>query len=304
MRSGGCANIAPMFLTPALMLWVATPPAVDAFLPDHLRPSVEAAARAELDPKRGPANALRVLERAQREAAKSEADRVTLQLRVAALELRRTFLSESKLEESKRYEQALSTFSRLDLAEPGFAAWLERTLEHRPEVAAALEASSRLEIAVLTRGPIDRELVQKALGSAVDASRLDIDLAFGSPQSADYLMKVRAENITRAGRQPAVGLRVTLQSTRDESLGSAQQLRRAIRAEDPEAAAKAGAKWVAHIGGRDLVARFLADKGLTMMVLGPLSGGAVPGLPMPNRHGHDRGHHERHAPPTGRPSRP
>lgn len=272
----------------SLLVAVAAGPTVDAYLPPHLRPAVAAAADAELDPKRGPANALQMLERAQREVAKTPEEVMTFKLRVAALELRRTFSTTSKLDDAGRHEQALSTYSRLDLTEPGFAAWLGRTLDHHPEVAEAIAASPEIEVAVLTRGPIERKALEQALRRALKVSGLDLKLAFVEPKEADYLLKLTAENITQNGRRPAIGLQVVLQSTKDDGVGAKQKMGRAIAAPTPEEAAAAGAEWVAHIGGRDLVARFLADRGLTMMVLGPLSGGAVPGMPMPGGHdGHD-----------------
>lgn len=256
---------------------------VDAYLPPHLRPPIEKAVEAELDPKRGPENARQILERAKADAA-TPADAMTFQLRIAALELRRTFLAESKLEEGQRYEQALSTFSRLDLAEPGFAAWLERTLERRPEAKSTLSESKTLKVAVLTRGPIERRDLQKQLRSAFEQSDLDFDLEFVAPSEADYAMKVSTENLTRPGKKPAVGIRVVVQSSSADAIGEKNRIARALEADRPEAAAEAGARWVAHVAGRDLVARFLADRGLPMMILGPLSGGAVPGLPMPGGH--------------------
>lgn len=268
----------------ALLLTAAGAPAVDALLPDHLRPAIEAAAEAELDPKRGPGNAKEILERVQREVARSPRDQMSVQLRLAALELRRTFLAESKLERSGRHEQALSTYSRLDLTEPGFAEWLDRTLDHHPEVQASLEASNDLKISVLSRGPVGREELQEALRAAFAAADLGVDLELVTPRRAEYLLKVTTENMTRDGRAPAVGVTVVIQSAQREDPWSKHRIRRAFTAESPEEAARVGARWVARVGGRDLVARFLADRGLTMMVLGPLSGGAVPGMPQPHSH--------------------
>lgn len=63
----------------------------------HPLPAIDKAAEAELDPKRGPENARQILERAKADAA-NPAEEMTFQLRVAELELRRTFLTESELD--------------------------------------------------------------------------------------------------------------------------------------------------------------------------------------------------------------
>jgi len=276
--AGATAAGAPMVSAP-----------IDVHLPDHLRAPITEAAEAELDPKRGPENARQILERARSEAARRPRDAMTLQLRIAALELRRTFLTESTLDEGQRYEQALATFSRLDLAEPGFAGWLERTLKRRPEVQANLQKGGTLQVAVLSRGAIDRETLERSLRSAFEQSELPFKLAFTPPKAADYLLKVSTENLTRPGQKPAVGLRVVVESTAEDAVGDKQRSSRALEADRPEAAAEAGARWVGHVVGRDLVARFLADRGLPMMVRGPLSGGSVPGLPAGGGH-HDHEH--------------
>ncbi len=264
------------------MLWLASlalltaPNPLDPMLPDHLRPVVERASAAELDSGRGAANAVRLLQEAQRGRPE---DQLRLQLRVAAISLRQTFLTKSKLDVPGRYGQALATFSRLDVTEPGFSAWLERTLKHRPDAERSLSEDPKIRVAVLIRGKVvDRATLKSELRTAFADLKRRAQLTFVAPKDADYRLELGAQTMTRPGERPTIEFVAEVQA-KD---GWESRLRRAIEADEPSVAARAGARWAARIAGRDLAAKHLAAHGLAYMIAGP----SVLGIPGTTPHDH------------------
>ncbi len=118
----------------------------DPVLPEIIRPAVERASKAELDPKRGAGNAVEILKAERKKFQGAQDIQLAIDVRVAATMLRSRFATNEKVTEPERLQQALSTFSKLDMSEPGLKEWTERAIALLPEVKAELskpKASSR-----------------------------------------------------------------------------------------------------------------------------------------------------------------
>src|SRR5688500_12538865 len=113
-------------MTPLVLLFAAQ---LDPTLPDDVRPIVEQAVKAELDPKRGSGNAVEIL-KAEKTKFNDPAKGLSIDLRMAAIDLRRRFLTDERFPVPIRWEQALSTFARLELSEPGVKEWIDEALKH------------------------------------------------------------------------------------------------------------------------------------------------------------------------------
>ncbi|MEM7678230.1 MAG: hypothetical protein AAF449_19745, partial [Myxococcota bacterium] len=219
---------------------------------------------AELDPKRGPTNALGIIERAIAEAPSNARSRRVLGLRRAAIALRRIFLERRQFPEPMRYTQALATFSQLDLTEPGLAEWLTRSLEHNPTARARLGPSSKknLTAALLLRGQaLNRKRVVKIFTDAFE--RAGFSLRFVSAKKAAFVLKLSSQGVKspRPG-QSAVRTELGIEHIIDKKADWQTQLFRTTSADTPKAALESGVQWLARIGGRDLLFRWLSTQGL------------------------------------------
>ena len=245
----------------------------DPSLPDKVRPAVAQAVAAELDPKRGPANAMRIIERAQAKYAEGSPAFKALALRRAAIGLRRIFLTEEDFEEPERYEQALSTFSRLELSDPGFKEWIQRTLDHHPEARKTLGQSKarRINVALLLRGAdLVRADVEAAFRTGLD--RVGLQVRFVPAKKAAFIVKLAAEG-TKSPRpdQRAVRVILGIEHVMDNKVAWRTSLFRTTTAADPAVAFAASLDWLVRVGGRDLVFRWLGTQGLPVLVgNGPL----------------------------------
>lgn len=257
-----------MSLALGLVLAVAaqTPPrpyqraAIDPMLPEALRPAVELAAAAELDPKRGPGNAVEVLRKAQAEFGADERLVLALRLREAGVVLRQRYLGEARFELPLRYEQVISTFSRLDLMEPGFRAWFDRSLENHPEARAAIAATRRtIPVAFLVRGAgLDRKKAAEAFRRAFAA--VGVDLKVVPAKKARFVLKLATENPKRpVPGQRAVRVRLGIEGIEDGKIAWEHALFRTEAAAETETAIGAGLNWLSRIGGRDMFVHWLAD---------------------------------------------
>jgi len=256
------------------------PTQIDPTLPERLRPVVERAIEAELDPKRGPNNASAILNAAMEEASPS--DRLSLRLRLAGVELRRLFLAKEGVPKALRHQQALTTFTRLDLTEPGLKAWRGKVLEASPDAKAAWEAAQPLKLAVLSGGLAGRrEAIAARLLSALESTGASV--AFVEPEAADYRLSFSAKNALRddvagvTGRLEIVGRgedpwRRTISQT---SIGGT-----------PEIARDGAIEWLTRVGGRDMFFHWMASMNMPVLTEGPMSLGA------PSPHGRHRGHRE------------
>lgn len=259
---------------------------IDPYLPPSLRATVADASAAELDPKRGANNALGILERAKDGAAPG-AEAQALDLRIAATSLRSRFLTAEQFPRSRRYEQALSTFARLDLAEPGLAAWLDRTLAESPATAKKLgkRAGWTVEVGLLTRSAsLDRKRVEKAFTDAFAAA--GVKLRFVPAKDARLVITAGAEDVPRPSEgDSAVKLTIGLESVKDGAVVWRGGFFRVTAAKDPRLALEGALEWSARIGGRDLFFRWLGEHGMeTMLELGPRRPGPVAD------HDHNHGH--------------
>lgn len=266
------------WLASALALLVAQTagrgPQVDPTLPASVRPVVEAAVAAELDPKRGAANAAKVIERAQAEHAPDGREGVALRLRRAAVLLRNIFLTRPDFAESLRYEQALSTFSRLDLTEPGLEAWIDRTVAHH---ALAKERFGRkkdrvIAAALLLRGSeLERDRVEALFEASF--AKAGFTVRFVPVKGAAYVIKLATAG-AKSPRPDQRAVRVVLgiEHVVKGEVAWRTNLFRTTTAPTPEAALSASLEWLVRVGGRDLLFRWLGVQGLpTLIGDGPLS---------------------------------
>lgn len=235
---------------------------IDPALPDAVRPAVQSAIDAELDPKRGPSNAQAVLDAAMAKHQASNDLVLALRLRHAAIELRRILVRDDALPEPIRYEKAYTTFARLDLTDPGAKAWLERTLEHHPYAKKKLgkKAQRALKVALLWRGPdLDKKNVEKIFADAVE--KAGFALEFVPLKKAEMILKVGAES-TRSNDPSRRAARVSLglESVRDGKIIWRHSLFRTESAKDLRVAIEGALDWLARIGGRDLLFRWLGER--------------------------------------------
>jgi hypothetical protein len=250
----------------------------DPILPDAIRAAVKDASEAELDPKRGPGNAMQILS-AERDKHAGDAElQMALDIRKSATMIRTRFIHNPKVEEPTRYEHALSTFSKLELGEPGLATWLSLALEKKPGAVQILGAGRPISVAVLTRGsglakPAVVEAFKQALASA--GSRLESQPL----EQAAFALKLGADEARDEGGTSSV--RVTLDIERLEKGRAVWRsgMFRTSRAKTPAAAIQASLEWLARIGGRDVLFRWLSEEALPNAVVNPLAPGEPKAAP-------------------------
>ena len=237
---------------------------LDSSLPEVLRPVVKKAADAELDKKRGTGNALQILRAARDTYKDTPATLTSLELRIAATVLRARFLQNKKVEASARAQQALSTFSRLDLTEPGLPGWLEKTFEQYPNVRKkAVGRRNPIKVAVLGRGTgIDRNKIFKQLSDMFRP--LGIRLKKTSVKQAKYLISLGSDEVRSQDSNGTV-VRVILKiNAKDERAEPWRQTYyRTSKAKKLEDALNENITWLMKIGGRDLLFDWLRTHGLS-----------------------------------------
>lgn len=246
-------------------------PLIDPALPDEIRPTIEAAIEAELDDKRGPDNAMKVLEAGLQKYGKSAHHIMAIRLRTAGVFLRRRFLSDAKFPMPIRYEQALSTFSRLDLTEPGLTDWFQKTLKHHPEGKEKFgtKKSRRLPIAVLLRGSgLDPKLVNAAFVDGFKNTGFDLAIVPAKKARMLVILKTETPRQTEPGRR-AVRLVMGIESIVDGETTWRHSLFRTEAADSFEAAVTSGLKWLVRIGGRDLLFRWLGETAFDTLLPNP-----------------------------------
>ncbi|MEM1022864.1 MAG: hypothetical protein AAGD10_20640 [Myxococcota bacterium] len=243
------------------------PVQIDPTLPERLRPVVERAIEAELDPRRGPNNGAAILQEAMAEAPPK--DQLSLRLRLAGIELRRLFLSRSEVPGPVHYQQALTTFSRLDLTEPGLGPWRARVMEANPEVLERWEAAQPLKLAVLSSGLAGRrDLIAARLVSALEQTGAKV--TFVEPAQADYRLSYSASNAPRGDLAGVTG--------RLEIVGRGEHpWKRTIGQTSvggtPEIARDGAIEWLTRVGGRDMLFHWMGALGMDVLTEGPMSFG-------------------------------
>jgi hypothetical protein len=272
-------------------------PSLDPFLPELLRPVIEAASAAELDPRRGPGNAIAALKSEREKHTRSPALTLALDFRIAATGLRQRFLAQKSTPEPVRWEQALSTFGKLDLTEPGLAAWLERALEHHPAASKAMsgKGTRTLKVTLLVRGSaLDKAAVEEAFAAPLRA--LGFTLRFVPAKEAELVLKLSAaSDKTPVPGNTAVRLGLGLESVREGKTVWQSELYRVESDKTAQGAVANALTWVSRIGGRDLFFRWLGEHGMP----GLLGNGPLAGDP----HGHGHGHGAPGLPPELRGGR-
>jgi hypothetical protein len=232
----------------------------DPVLPATIAPAVARAVEAELDAKRGTQNAVEILKAEQRRISGDRDLELSLNVRLAAAVLRARFSSNDKVEKAVGLQQALSTYAKLDVSDPGLAAWIERAVEATPAAKEAFAKTGRkIEVALFARGEgLDVDAFSKRLSSLVSAS--GFTLVKKPPKQTVFLLKLSADQVREAGKAPAV--RVTLEISKELPAPLKRSLFRTVEAKDADVAMAAAVEWLARIGGRDLIFHWMAEHGL------------------------------------------
>lgn len=283
-----------------LMGWALTAsaqsarPRFDPILPEALRPVVQAAVAAELDPTRGPGNAIAILQDARARAPR-EAHRA-YDLRIAAIGLRRAFLTQKGVPEATRYEHALSTFSPFSLGEPGLADWLKKALEHHPDAADRWKNRRPIRIRLEALSPdLSGKAMREVWREAFTALGLSLHLVNGERKAsrpgkvaADWRIKVALEPRPSRGGQVEVRAGAELQRTAPSPTAPVQRFARIGRAKTLGQALKGAHGDLVRVAGHALFFAWLKDRLMPDFeaVPGPKGTPEAPGLHRDHRHSH------------------
>lgn len=246
----------------ALLAAVGAQPALrDPYLPDSVREVVEKASAAELDPKRGTTNAIEALKSERKKYADGSREAAALDLRVAGTILRTKFNVSQEFKEEIRPVQALSTYSRLDLWEPGLKVWLDRAFDKNPEIKKKLAKKSlwKWKVAVLTRGSgLDKDAIAQAFKKALEKVGMAIELV--PMAEAEMAMILSAEDAPlENSSERAVKVTFGAERIQDKKVVWRTQFFRVESARDSKVALASALEWTARIGGRDLFFRWLGE---------------------------------------------
>jgi hypothetical protein len=244
-------------------LRVAQPRTIDPALPSMLRVAVEQASSAELDAKRGPGNAVELL-KAARDQQTDVPLKLQLDLRIAGVLLRARFSQDPKQPPTTRVARALSTYSRLDLTEPGLGEWIKRAVAaSAPATQARFAAKDgrRLRLAVTAQGAgVDAEAFSRELTRVYGT--LGVQVVKTAAKDADYVAKLAALDVRDEGGRTAVRVTMDLAAARGEEPRWRTTLFRTSLAANPKDALAASVDWLVRIGGRDLLFAWLDAQGL------------------------------------------
>lgn len=256
-------------------------PGVDPFLPADVRPSVERASEAELDPKRGPGNAVEILKAEKQRFAGDPQLSIAFDLRIAATVLRTKFLENASAPEPIRYAQALSTYSKLDLTDPGLGTWIARTIEHSPDAKAKLgtPAKRKIKLAISAQGSgLDKDAIFSELKRALAGAGVTLEKA--PIATAQYAAKLATLEVRGSDQRSTVRATLQLEALDHGKPIWRTSLFRTMEGPEPKAALSAAVDWLVRIGGRDLLFDWLERSGLE---------GARMQAPKQD-HAHDDGH--------------
>jgi len=243
---------------------------VDQTLPLELRPAVERASEAELDPKRGMGNALQILRAARQELGSDPRLALALDIRIAATVIRARFLTNPKVDEAARAQHALSTFSKLDLSEPGLARWIARALEADPAAKKQLAAKRKIGVAILTRGAgLDKDRILAALKKHYRG--LGFEVVSAKAQDAAYVLKVAADEVVEPGKPTLVRVVLGLERIEDAKVVWRDAFYRTAEGELAKAI-DSNLDWLIRIGGREMLFEWIARWGLPQAVMAKMGG--------------------------------
>ena len=252
-------------------LAVKSRPGYDPALPPELRAVVEKAVAAELDKTRGPGNAVDALRLERSKYERAPLLQLAIDLRIAATVLRQQFLANSKVSEEDRYAQALSTYSRLDLTDPGLDTWFDRAVAHGSAEAKAAFGDTRkrqIPLAIEARGSgLDKKDLSDRFRTALKSAGLT--MVAPTDKQPGYLARLAALEVRDEGGQATVRVTLEVEATKWTFKKASF---RTTTAPDAKAAVTAAAEWLIRIGGRDMVFDWFDRNGIKGAVLtGPES---------------------------------
>lgn len=239
----------------------------DPVLPDAMRPAVVEASKAELDAKRGVGNAVQILKAERRKFAGDRLMEMALDLRIAASVLRARFSNNNKVETQVALQQALSTYSKLDLTEPGLNEWLNRTIAATAEVDPVLADRRPLKIALLVRGAgLDKRDIETRLNKALDNAGFSMTRT--PVKQADFVLKLASDQVREEdGTKPVVRVTLGIEQLEAGRVEWRQGFFRTSEAPKLDTAIAANLDWLVRIGGRDMLFRWFTEKGLSGAVV-------------------------------------
>jgi hypothetical protein len=243
---------------------------IDPALPLELRPMVEKASAAELDPKRGTGNALEILKAEKPRFSGLPETSIALDLRIAATVLRSKFLQNQAAPEPVRYSQALSTYSKLDLSEPGLGSWIDRTIDHTPAVKEKIgdKKKRRLTIAVLAQGSgLEKDAIFTQVKKAFENAGVTVEKS--TAKQADYVLTFGALDVRDEGVKSTVRVSMQIEAFEAEKSVWRHSLFRTMESKEAKAALASAVEWLVRIGGRDLLFHWLEHHGIEGAVMRP-----------------------------------
>ncbi len=248
---------------------------IEPTLPEVLRKTVSRASDAELDPKRGTGNAVQILRDEKRKYDGRQVIAMALDLRVAAAVIRTRFLHNQKVGEPARWQQAVSTFSKLELAEPGLATWIDRMLAKNPTAKGKLlgkPGARPIKVAVLTRGGgMNKGAIHERLRLRFGDAGFDIERV--PVAKADFLFKLASDEVREGDDGTVVRVTLDVEQMHDGKTEWRKSFYRTSRAAKLRDAIDANVDWLIRVGGRDVVFRGFVEAGLEATEMKAPSGG-------------------------------
>ena len=232
---------------------------IDPTLPEDLRPMAKQVIEAEMDPKRGTGNAVEIL-KAERAKYQDQRHQLAIDLRMAAVVLRRRFISVDQFPVPIRWEQALSTFARLELSEPGVKEWINEALKHHDYAKKRIgtKKQRRIKAAVLTRAGLDKQRVVKPIAELI--KQAGFELALVPAKEATMVITASAEDAPPEKNLRMVRVQLGMESIRDGKVIWRHALYRTEGGVDADEAIGRALTWLAKVGGRDLFFRWLGEE--------------------------------------------
>lgn len=241
---------------------------IDPALHPEIKIAAERASEAELDPKRGPGNAMEIL-KAWRAEQPNDDLKLSLDLRVAATVLRSRFYVDKRLPEDERVARALSTYSKLDLIEPGFRVWLDRAIAAaKPELKAKLMTKEvrRIKFHLAMQGSgIDPAPLLATLTKQV--KELGFELVKSSPTEADIVGKLSTLEVRDEGGKALVRTSLDLTRITGPEPRWKKALFRTVEAPDAKVALLSASDWLLRMGGKEMLFGWLESQGMTNVIM-------------------------------------